>query len=168
MRHKGERSDRQVDRDYPHQVEIAVPPGGLGVRLNEMHDACRGIDYATRGIGRKRIETGRDAVRFCSNSAEAADAFHPGFGGERVAGAERSGGRRLILAGGPSRCAIGRLSDCRGTSHILPASPPSTPSSPLESLCRCLLRPTCFSSIFGRRAPDQPPQLHRLTPQSSL
>jgi hypothetical protein len=35
-RYKGQITLRQVDRDYPHQVEIAVPEGGLGTLLNAM------------------------------------------------------------------------------------------------------------------------------------
>jgi hypothetical protein len=49
-----------------------------------MHDACRGLDYQTRGIGQKRIETGRDGVRFCFKSSDEADAFKTKFGGERL------------------------------------------------------------------------------------
>jgi hypothetical protein len=37
-RRKGEITPHQVDRDYPHQVEIAIPSGGLGPLLNAMHD----------------------------------------------------------------------------------------------------------------------------------
>jgi hypothetical protein len=75
MRYKGQVTPRQVDRDYPHQVEIAIPEGGLGTRLNAMHDFCRGADFKTRGIGLKRLETGRDGVRFCFKAPELADAF---------------------------------------------------------------------------------------------
>jgi hypothetical protein len=37
---KGEITPRQVDRDFPHQVEIAIPDGGLGSQLNASHDLC--------------------------------------------------------------------------------------------------------------------------------
>lgn len=85
MRYKGQRTPRQVDREYPHQLEIAVPEGGLGKRLNELHAACGGIDYATRGIDRKQwMATGRDGVRFCFKTAEQAGAFHARFGGKRL------------------------------------------------------------------------------------
>ncbi len=28
---------RHIDRDYPYQVEIVVPQGGLGTKLDQMH-----------------------------------------------------------------------------------------------------------------------------------
>jgi hypothetical protein len=40
-RRKGEIMPRRVDRDYPDQVAIAIPEGGLGPLLNAMHDFCR-------------------------------------------------------------------------------------------------------------------------------
>jgi hypothetical protein len=84
MRYKGQITPRIIDREYPHQVEIPIPDAGLGSRLNAMHDACRGVDYQTRVIGKKRIETGRDGVRFCFKTPEQADAFRAEFGGERM------------------------------------------------------------------------------------
>jgi hypothetical protein len=52
-RRKGERTSAQVDRDYPYQVEIEIPEGSLGTRLNAMYAFCdeRRLDYATRSIG---------------------------------------------------------------------------------------------------------------------
>jgi hypothetical protein len=60
-RRKVEITPRQVDRDYPHQVEIAIPSGGLGpllshARLLATHDFCRGDDFRKRGIGMKQNE----------------------------------------------------------------------------------------------------------------
>ncbi len=69
MLYKGQITPRQIDRDYRRQVEIPIPGDGLGSLLNVMHAACRGLDYQTRGIGKKRIETGRDGVRFCFRAA---------------------------------------------------------------------------------------------------
>jgi len=34
--YKGKPSGKTIARDFPFKVEIAVPPGGLGKRLNEM------------------------------------------------------------------------------------------------------------------------------------
>jgi hypothetical protein len=82
-RRKGEVTPRQIDRDYPHQVEIAIPEGGLGTRLNAMHEFCHGADFRTCGIGAKRLRTGRDGVRFCFKTPELAEAFQVRFGGER-------------------------------------------------------------------------------------
>jgi hypothetical protein len=55
VRHKGARSNSAVDRDYPHQVEIEIPRGGLGTRYDAMDRFCRagGYAHATRGIGNK-------------------------------------------------------------------------------------------------------------------
>jgi len=35
-RYKGRPSGKTIARDFPFIVEIAVPPGGLGRRLNDM------------------------------------------------------------------------------------------------------------------------------------
>jgi hypothetical protein len=82
MRYKGQTTPRQVDRDYSHQVEIAIPEGGLGTLLNAMHDFCRGADFRMRGIGLRRLETGQDGVRFCFKTRDLAEAFQARFGGE--------------------------------------------------------------------------------------
>jgi hypothetical protein len=92
MRYKGQITPRQIDRDYPRQVEIAIPEGGLGTLLNAMHDFCRGADFRTRGIGVKRLETGRDGVRFCFKAPELAEAFQARFGGERFRAERRRAG----------------------------------------------------------------------------
>jgi len=33
-RYKGRQNTKAVERDFPHFVDIVVPPGGLGKRLN--------------------------------------------------------------------------------------------------------------------------------------
>ena len=43
--YKGRSSRKAIERDFPHHVEIAIPPGGLGKRLDAMHEFC-----AARGI----------------------------------------------------------------------------------------------------------------------
>src|SRR5262249_7137314 len=47
-RYKGRPSGKTIARDFPFVVEIAVPPGGLGKRLNDMHafHNQRGIQVA--------------------------------------------------------------------------------------------------------------------------
>jgi hypothetical protein len=37
-RYKGRFSSNSIERDFPHIVDVAVPPNGLGTRLNAMHD----------------------------------------------------------------------------------------------------------------------------------
>jgi len=86
-RRKGERTDNRIDYEYPHQVEIAIPSGGLGTRQNDMHAFCRehGLQFATRGIGKSSGDPEADAVRYCFRHAGDAEAFHMAFGGGRVA-----------------------------------------------------------------------------------
>ena len=71
-------------RDYPHQVEIEIPELGLGTRYDAMHAFARAFAHATRGIGKLRIERGRDGMRWCFTDASHADAFHAEFAGERI------------------------------------------------------------------------------------
>ena len=72
-------SRRQIDRNYPFQVEIEVPEGGLGERLNAMHAWCteNAPDYQTKGAG----EYPTDAVMFCFGDKVQAAAFRRAFNG---------------------------------------------------------------------------------------
>jgi hypothetical protein len=78
-RYKGRLSPKSIERDYPHHVEIAIPPGGLGRRLGAMHDLC-----AERGI-RSRAFTHRKEgefyIRWCFADPAMAVAFAAEFGG---------------------------------------------------------------------------------------
>lgn len=55
---------RAVEQDFPHFVDIAVPPGGLGSKLDAMYDF-----HARRGIQPKRGHGRHDAngsvIRWC-------------------------------------------------------------------------------------------------------
>lgn len=44
----------QIDRKWPHQVEIAVPPLGLDSLLNELHAKAAEIHRATVPAARAR------------------------------------------------------------------------------------------------------------------
>jgi hypothetical protein len=81
---KGQVTNSRTDRDYPHQVAILIPLGGLGARSMAMHAWCdgRGLVYRTRG-DRRREPTASDRVRFCFANAAEANAFYALFGGER-------------------------------------------------------------------------------------
>jgi hypothetical protein len=104
VRYKGQITSRQIDRDYPYQVEIAIPEGGLGTRLNAMHEFCRGADFQTRGVGEKRLRTGRDGVRFCFKTPDLAEAFQARFEGERITYCrERRGGNNPVGDVGAAR-----------------------------------------------------------------
>jgi hypothetical protein len=87
-RRKGEITPKRIDQEYPHQVEIPIPSGVAWVPgLHDMHEFCRsrGIQYATRGIGKLRRIEERDAVRYCFRVADDAEEFQAMYGGERVA-----------------------------------------------------------------------------------
>ena len=45
LRYKGSRGARAVEREYPHFVDVVVPPGGLGTKLDAMYEF-----HARRGI----------------------------------------------------------------------------------------------------------------------
>ena len=79
-RYKGRKSQRAIEREFPHVVEIAVPPGGLGKRLDAMHEfhRARGIQ-ACLGLGRR--DKGRDYLRWYFTHPAAADAFAAEFDG---------------------------------------------------------------------------------------
>ena len=69
------------ERDFPHLVELALPPEGFRGVLLEI-DAF----HRDRGIpvrrGRNRYEADQFYIRFCFPDATIADAFRNRFGGE--------------------------------------------------------------------------------------
>jgi hypothetical protein len=64
-RYKGRASAKEIEKDFPHTVEMRVPLGGLGSKLNAMHQwhEARGI-RAIHSTGR-RDENNRDYIRWC-------------------------------------------------------------------------------------------------------
>jgi hypothetical protein len=81
---KGEVTKRRIDRDFPYQVAILIPEGGLVARLMAMHKFCdtRSMPYKTRSDLRR--DPPADYVRFCFADTAHADAFLAEFGGERI------------------------------------------------------------------------------------
>jgi hypothetical protein len=73
-------SPKAIEREFPHVVEIAVPPRGLGGQLDAMHyfHHSRGIQ-ACLGLGRR--EKGRDYLRWYFTRATMAVSFAAEFGG---------------------------------------------------------------------------------------
>ena len=64
-RYKGRSSAKAIERDFPHIVEMAVPPNGFGRQLDLMYDWHRAHNIeARRGSGRR--EDDRDIVRCVS------------------------------------------------------------------------------------------------------
>lgn len=81
---KGEVTKRRIDRDFPHQVALLIPVGGLVARLMAMHKFCdtRSMPYKTRPDLRRAPPI--DFMRFCFADPAHADAFLTEFGGERI------------------------------------------------------------------------------------
>jgi hypothetical protein len=77
-RSKGRQSVKSVEQEYPHFVEIAVPPNGLGNTLIAMYafHAKHGIE-AKRGHGRHG--DGAGYIRWCFADPALADAFTKEF-----------------------------------------------------------------------------------------
>jgi hypothetical protein len=70
--YKGRRSTKSIESDFPHHVDIVVPTGGLGTRLDAMYDF-----HAQHGIKPQRGQGKHDAngaiIRWCFADAEPAD-----------------------------------------------------------------------------------------------
>jgi hypothetical protein len=73
-RYKGRAGLKVIDSKFPHHIDMLVPEGGFGGRLNAMHDwhDARGIP-AVRGQSRR--ENGRDYIRWCFADPKLAEAF---------------------------------------------------------------------------------------------
>ena len=83
LRNKGRSKPKTSGREFPHVVEIAVPPSGLGKRLDAML-AFHSAHHFKACLGRGRRERGRDHLHwYFSNSTTAAD-FAAKFGGRRA------------------------------------------------------------------------------------
>jgi len=78
-RYKGRSSSKSVERSFPHRVEMIVPEGGFGKRLDEMHDWHRARSIEPK-LGRgRRGANNRDYVTWCFADAEMADSFRASF-----------------------------------------------------------------------------------------
>jgi hypothetical protein len=78
-RYKGRLSPKCIKRYYPHHVEIIIRPGGLGRRLDAMHDLC-----AERGIPSRAFthrKKGEFYIRWCFADLAVAVAFAVEFDG---------------------------------------------------------------------------------------
>jgi hypothetical protein len=79
-RYKGRPNPKAIEKDFPHIVEMRVPEGGFGSKLNAMHrwHDARGIP-ALNSTGR-RDEHNRDYIRWCFADPEIAELFEKEFG----------------------------------------------------------------------------------------
>lgn len=74
-RYKGQRSAKEIDRDYPHQVCLDVPATGFGAHMNEMTAFCGERDHAHRPGDDRHTH---QAI-WCFTTPAEADAFHELF-----------------------------------------------------------------------------------------
>jgi hypothetical protein len=78
-RYKGRQSAKAVEQDFPHYVDVVVPEGGLGMKLNAMYEfhARHGIQ-PKRGHGRHAANG--SVIRWCFADPALAAAFAKDFG----------------------------------------------------------------------------------------
>ena len=76
--YKGRSSFKFIEQAFPHHVDMPVPDGGLGKRLDAMYGwhLARGIQ-AVHGRGRR--QNGRDIIRWCFGDPEMAAEFAKQF-----------------------------------------------------------------------------------------
>jgi hypothetical protein len=78
-RYKGQLKASRTEKEYPHHVDIIVPPGGLGRRLDEMYSfhAQNGIT-PQRGHGTHNADAA--VIRWCFADHAVAQSFADLFG----------------------------------------------------------------------------------------
>ena len=72
-----------IDRQFPHQVIIAIPDASIYTKLDAMHRFVRGKgwDYVTHVV---RSARGEEELAWCFADAAMADAFLALFGGKKI------------------------------------------------------------------------------------
>lgn len=84
-RYKGRASLKLIESKFPYHVDMMVPEGGFGTRLDAMHKW-----HDTQGIpavsGQSRRENGRDIIRWCFADLVTAALFQKEFGPPTYAG----------------------------------------------------------------------------------
>ena len=79
-RYKGQRKVSKNERDFPHHVEMPLPPCGFGRRLDEMNDWH--LEQGIQSVrGRGHYESDRHYIKWCFADRETAEAFKRAFGG---------------------------------------------------------------------------------------
>jgi hypothetical protein len=81
IRRKSETVRLTNERDFPHLVELALPPEGFRSVFLEI-DAFHRERHIPVRRGRSRHEVKQFYIRFCFPDAATADAFRNRFGGE--------------------------------------------------------------------------------------
>ena len=83
----GEITRQQIDRDWPHQVEVPAKICA-GVAYRSIHEFAESLSVAPRK-GRSSYRDGVDYVRFAFSRSEDADAFRERYGGVRLTAFKR-------------------------------------------------------------------------------
>jgi hypothetical protein len=78
--YKGRPSAKTIAREFPFVVEIMVPEGGLGRRLEDMHAFHRQRGLTDHHIPRRR-DGEHDYIRWCFKDLATAEAFAAQFSG---------------------------------------------------------------------------------------
>jgi len=81
IRRKGQITQQQIDRDFPHQVAIKIPGGD---RIREMREFCHARLHYQPPDRRQRMLEAVEYTRFCFADHADADAFVAKFGGVRI------------------------------------------------------------------------------------
>jgi hypothetical protein len=103
-RHKGETTGRMNEREFPHLIELAVPPRGLQEQDLEFEAFHRERGIPIRG-GSGRQEWGQFYIRFCFPSAALAFAFRGSCCPMSLSGYIRRSLRSNESNRSPTRCA---------------------------------------------------------------
>jgi hypothetical protein len=85
-RYKGHTDPKEIEKAFPHIVEMIVPLGGFSRKLDDMYEWHWAKDIeAMRGNG-WRDKNGRSYVRWCFFNLTTAHDFARKFGGSIVKG----------------------------------------------------------------------------------
>ena len=77
-RYKGQLKASRTEQEFPYHVEIIVPPGGLGTRLDQMYDFHAQHDIKPQR-GQGRHDADGSVIRWCFADASLAEAFATKF-----------------------------------------------------------------------------------------
>jgi hypothetical protein len=83
-RYKGRPSGKTIARDFPFIVEIAVPPGGLGKRLNAMHAFHNQRSIKVVHLKHRHDDDKGDYLLWCFARHAIAEEFVIEFGGTLI------------------------------------------------------------------------------------
>jgi hypothetical protein len=118
------------ERDFPHLVELALPPGGFRSVFLEVDAFHRERRIPVRR-GRSRHEAEQFYIRFCFPDTATADAFRNRFGGECLTHAPdkpKPRASKHVLAKEPGRALVARPSGAIQNNSGLSQGPSTPPT----------------------------------------